>query len=150
MNRISSKINIPKNLRQLIDLHQNINMKSEILANLREISQAVNGAPFSHGPNKKYNNCQSKVETNAVKIISLEESLKNDMAELSKLTQKFLTALDKIEDIKYRELLTYRYLCGNTWEQVAEQMNYSYMHVLIRLHPKALKLIENMNNFDLC
>ena len=150
MSRIynnSNKIIIPEILKRLIDVHQSIKMKSEILARWREISQAVSGAPFSHNynyssGNKKYSNYQSKVETHAVKILTLEENLKKDTDELSKLTEKFLNILDKIEDIKCRELLTYRYLCGNTWEQVAEQMSYSYIHVLSRLHPKALKLVE--------
>ena len=149
MNRISSRIHIPKILKQLIDLQQSINMKSEILARLREISQAMGRVSFSDGSdNKNHKIYQSKVETHVIKILSLEESLKKDMAELSKLTKKTLIVLDKIEDARCKELLTYRYLCGNTWEQVAEQMNYSYIHVLNRLHPKALELVENVTGLD--
>ena len=149
MNRISSRINIPEILKRFIDLQQSVNMKSEILSRLRELLQSVSGASISAGTdNKKHKSYQSKIETHVIKILSLEESLKNDMDELAKLTQKTLIVLDKIDDVKCKELLTYRYLCGNTWEQVAEQMNYSYIHVLSRLHPRALRLIENAAGLD--
>jgi len=149
MSKISSRVVIPQILRRFIELHQSINIKSEILERMREISKSAGGVSFSHtscSSNKKHRNYHSKTESQTLKIIFLEESLNQDINELSKLTKKILSLLDKIEDMKCKELITYRYLCGNSWEQVAEHMNYSCMHVMSRLHPKALNLIENIEN----
>ena len=148
MRRIFNRNDIPDFLKQLLHLHQAINMKSEILARLREMSQTLSGISFSHAANsnKKLHSHQSRVENAAVKIISVEENLEKDIKKLSELTEKFLAVLDRIDDIRCREVLTYRYLCGNTWEQVAEKMDYSCIHVINRLHPKAVKLLAD---FDL-
>ena len=43
-----------------------------------------------------------------------------------------------------RRLLTYRYICGCTWERVAVKMNLSYVHVVHRLHPQALREIGDI------
>ena len=147
MQRIQCRKDIPEILKQLLNLRNEINVKSEILARLREMSQTISVMSFSHAPNNnKHNSRRSKVEETAVKILSVEEVFQNDIKELSELTEKFSKVLEKIDDVRCRELLTYRYLCGNTWEQVAEKMDYSFVHVINRLHPKAVRLLED---FDL-
>lgn len=44
----------------------------------------------------------------------------------------------KMQDGAEKEVLERRYLMGETWEQIAVQMNYTYRHV-IRLHGTALR-----------
>jgi len=145
MHRISSRTDIPKILKQLLNLHQDIKMKSEILVRLREMSQTINGISLSHTYSKNKRSPRSKVEDSVIKIFSVEENFQKDITALSRLSGKFLAVLNKIEDIRCKELLTYRYLCGDTWEQVADKMNYSYVHIVTRLHPKALKLFDEFN-----
>ena len=144
MRRINCRNEIPVILRKLLNLHHEINVKSEILNRLREMSQTMSAMSFSHAPgNKKQHGHYSKVENTVIKILSAEESLEKDLKELSGLTEKFKTVLDGIDDVRYKELLTYRYLCGNTWEQVAEKMDYSFVHVANRLHPKAVGILKD-------
>jgi len=145
--RTQCRTDVPKVLRQLLNLHQEISVKKEILSRLREMSQSMSAASFSHvpGSKNKYSR-RSKTENSAVKILSAEENLMQDIKELSALTEKFSSVLDNIDDIRYKELLTYRYICGDTWEQIAEKMDYSYIHVANRLHPQAVRIL---NGFDL-
>jgi hypothetical protein len=130
---------MPGILKKLLDLRQDIDMKSELLANMREMFKA---AYFYETSGKKHSARRSKVENDTIKILSVEESIQKNIRELALLTGKFMETLDRIDDARCRELLVYRYLCGNTWDQVAEKMNYSRVHILNRLHPKAVKLLE--------
>jgi DNA-directed RNA polymerase specialized sigma24 family protein len=46
-------------------------------------------------------------------------------------------AVEAVDDPRGREVLRRRYLLGQTWEEMAEEMHYSAMH-LTRLHARAL------------
>ena len=37
-----------------------------------------------------------------------------------------------------------RYINGKTWEQVAVQMNYSYVHIVHRMHPAVLRTLQEV------
>ena len=47
-------------------------------------------------------------------------------------------AIEALADPRGREVLRRRYLMGQTWERMAEEMHYSVMH-LTRLHARALE-----------
>ena len=50
-----------------------------------------------------------------------------------------------LNDCTLRKLLIKRYLQFKTWEQIAVEMNYSYMHIT-RLHGKALQKVKMLQN----
>ena len=54
----------------------------------------------------------------------------------------------KVEDPTRRNLLIYRYLDFETWESIAVMMNYSYVHVVHNLHPKAIEKIKELIVFN--
>ena len=49
--------------------------------------------------------------------------------------------IGQLEDWRYREVLTRRYLQGQSWEQVAVDMGYDYYHVH-KLHRRALRIFQ--------
>lgn len=51
--------------------------------------------------------------------------------------QKVQQRIEEMEDEQEKMLLTYRYLRGFKWEDIAEEMNYSWQH-LHKIHNKAL------------
>jgi hypothetical protein len=53
--------------------------------------------------------------------------------------------IEQIADGRYREVLTRRYLHGQSWEQVAVDMGYDYYHVH-KLHGRALKIFQERQN----
>ena len=61
--------------------------------------------------------------------------------ELYAVKQEVMTAVSKLEDGVLRTLLIEYYINGKTWEQVAEDMNYSRMQIH-RLHNKAIDVME--------
>ena len=74
-------------------------------------------------------------------IASLEgyaERLNAQWDKLISLREDAKRRIDTMQDGRYREVLTLRYLSGQSWEQVAVTMGYDYYHVH-KLHGAALK-----------
>ena len=74
------------------------------------------------------------------------DSLKKDMDTLFKLKEKISDTISQIEESECKTLLIHRYICGKKWDKVAKDMGYSYVHVVHRLHPKALMKISELNS----
>ena len=64
--------------------------------------------------------------------------------ELITLRETAKKLIDTLKDVRYREVLTLRYLGGQSWEQVAVTMGYTYRGVT-GLHGKALKVFGEIN-----
>ena len=64
--------------------------------------------------------------------------------ELINLRETAKKLIDTLKDGRYREVLTLRYLDGQSWEQVAVTMGYTYRGVT-GLHGKALKVFSEIN-----
>ena len=60
------------------------------------------------------------------------------------LREEARALIERITDGRYREVLTLRYLDGQSWEQVAVTMGYTYRGVT-GLHGKALKVFGEIN-----
>lgn len=61
--------------------------------------------------------------------------------ELNGYRQRMLEIINRVENTTYRSLLIAYYINCKTWEQVAEDMNYS-LRTIHRLHGKALWAID--------
>jgi DNA-directed RNA polymerase specialized sigma subunit len=147
MIKIFSKIDIQDDLRQVMRLNMQLSAKAEELARWREISEKAPGIFYSH--TKAAGENKSRIEENIVRITSIENSIQKDVQKLLTLKDRLSRIIETIGDPTSKTLLSLRYLSGMNWEQVAEFMDYSYVHVVHRLHPKALKkLSEAEHNFN--
>lgn len=52
--------------------------------------------------------------------------------------QRVQQTIEKMDHEQEKDLLTYRYIDGNSWEEIAVKMGHSWRHTL-RLHGKALE-----------
>lgn len=64
---------------------------------------------------------------------------------LIKLREDAKRQIDTMQDGRYREVLTLRYIRGQSWEQVAVTMGYDYYYVH-KLHGAALKKFPKIQN----
>ena len=62
-----------------------------------------------------------------------EKEIDRRIDELYQIKLEILSAIGTVNDSTLRKLLVKRYLQFKTWEQIAVEMNYRYMHVT-RLH----------------
>ena len=82
-----------------------------------------------------------KVQTGAIKVAELRESLIDKINQLVAVRIEIERAIGTVQDDTQRRLLRLRYIKGMTWEQIAVEMHYGYQWVC-KLHGRALLLIE--------
>lgn len=71
------------------------------------------------------------------RIVDAENDAAKELAILRKTMQEVDAVIRKVSDERYRNLLYRRYICGETFEEIAVAMHYSWRQI-IRLHGNAL------------
>jgi DNA-directed RNA polymerase specialized sigma subunit len=74
-------------------------------------------------------------------LVAMEDMIDREIDRLYDIKQEILAVVLQMQDTRYRDVLMKRYVDIDTWEQIAVEMHYSYMHVC-RLHGEALKAAE--------
>lgn len=82
-----------------------------------------------------------KVQTAAVEVAELTDKLNRKLHQAIMVQENIKKLLESLDDIKLRQLMSYRYINGMRWEEIAERMDFNYRWVL-RLHRKALNQIS--------
>lgn len=77
-------------------------------------------------------------------LVDAESEAANEICVLKATLTQVKNVIYQVKDKRLLELLYLRYICGNTWEQIAVSMQYSYVHVVHRLHPAALRVVCNI------
>ena len=132
-------MNAKEYLKQAFYLDKRINSKLEQVESLNALATKATST-LSDMP-KSPNRGTSKLEDTIVKIIDLQEEINRDIDKLVDLKKEIVRTIKKIEDKELQVVLEKRYLCFESWEKIAVEMNYSIQHIF-RLHSKALKSIE--------
>ena len=79
------------------------------------------------------------------RLVELESLVDAKIDEQISLKAEILNTIMQLEDRRQRLVLMEYYVEMKTWEQVAVDMNYSYMHIT-RIHGYALKAIQEVLN----
>lgn len=122
-------------------LDQRINSKLDQVASLNELATKATST-LSDMP-KNPNKAISTMENTICKIIDLQDEINEDIDRLVDLKTEIVTTIKNIENKEYQTLLEKRYLCFDTWEQIAVDMNYSIRWVH-NIHGKALKELSKI------
>lgn len=75
------------------------------------------------------------------KLVDAENEMGAMVDRLVALKSEIEETIESVEDLKLRQVLILRYINGNTFERIAEKMNYSSMQIF-RLHGKALDVVS--------
>lgn len=132
-------MNTKEYLKQAFYLDKRINSKLEQVESLNALATKATStlSDMPKSPNREI----SKLEDTIVKIIDLQEEINKDIDRLVDLKKEIIRKIKNIEDKELQVVLEKRYLCFESWEKIAVEMNYSIQHIF-RLHSKALKNIE--------
>lgn len=76
-------------------------------------------------------------------LVDLDLFIRQRVSQSIAIRLEITTAINELEDWRYRDILQYRYINGFTWEQIAYLIHYSYVQTT-RLHGAALKAIESI------
>ena len=137
-------MNAKEFLSQAYKLDAQIVSKTEMIASLNEEAQrctsALDGMP--HSPDIR----KSPMEEAVGKILDLQIQVGKDLDRLLTVRSQIINVIDSIENPDYRLLLEKRYICGNTWREVAIKMNYDKRWIQ-RMHEKAIAVVQERLTF---
>lgn len=81
-----------------------------------------------------------KIQNAVCRIADIEADINREIDRQIDLRERIEAAICAIPDGRLRDLMRYRYIDGLTWEQIAVEMHYSYVHIC-RMHGQALAVI---------
>lgn len=110
--------------------------RDEVYSRLTSINQKMTG-----------NTVQSTKDPHKYdRLVELDDEINRAVDDLVDIKTEILKGIRQLSDGRLREILRRRYLDGNTFEQIAVGINYSYKQTC-RLHGRALlKMEEIINN----
>ena len=86
----------------------------------------------------------SRVENAAVRIADLTTGLDEQAGVYIELIKQAEALINKIPQIKYREVLSYRYLCRYSWKTIQEKMGYTDSSSVYHAHGFALSALQRL------
>lgn len=104
-------------------------------------TSVLTGMP--HNPNK----ATSKMADAVAKIVDLQAEINHDIDMLVDLKREISSTIKAVPSSELQTLLEKRYLCFQSWEQIAVDMGYS-MHHLYKLHNQALSICDGLLKQD--
>ena len=118
-----------------VDINTKLDQLDRLNALATKATTTFSEVPFTGTPDPH------RREDIIVKIIDLEDRIKEEMCRLVDLKSDIMTAIAKIEEPEQRIVLEKRYLEFKKWEDIAVEMNRS-LRSIYRLHGEALKNVH--------
>lgn len=100
-------------------------------------TSVLSGMP--HNPNK----ATSKMADIVGKIVDLQAEINHDIDTLVEMKRSIGSLIKALSNVEHQTLLEKRYLCFQSWEQIAVDLTFSMQHTF-RMHDSALKEIDVM------
>lgn len=121
-------------LNQYLVCIQRMEAKQEELEKYRELAAKVTSSISGLPKDQSGDRVQNSVE----RIVSLENEIREQIEKMIVIRHQVEDAINSLQSETLKNLMTYKYINGYTWEQIAVKMNYTWRHVF-RLHGEALK-----------
>ena len=86
----------------------------------------------------------SKTETAAIGLAEMQELLDKLEKEYVSLVKKAEDLIAKLPQEKFRDILTYKYLCDWSWKSIRDQLGYKDEKSVYRCHGYALKELQKV------
>ena len=126
-------------LSQAKFLNQRISSKIQQVAALNDL--ATKATSTLTGMPRNPNHATSSMEDVIAKIIDLQAEINNDIDTLVDLKRSLSKTIKAVDSPEYQTVLEKRYLCFQSWEQIAVEMGYD-LRWLYRIHGKALEEVK--------
>ena len=128
-------------LQQYLQAERGINAKLEEISRLRSLAMRTTQV-LEKDKVFVQSSAGDRMAAIVDKIVDLEREVDQEIDKLQDIKREVLSVINAVRDSKLRAVLQYRYICGNTFEEIASAMRYSWRHI-IRLHGQALKKIKD-------
>lgn len=98
-----------------------------------EMGSAINYTGMPHGTNIR------DLSDYAARLDKLTRKLYKKKEEALRIVNRIERSISKVPNDRYQALLRDRYICGKTWEQMADEYGYDDVRGIYYLHGKALE-----------
>jgi 3-methyladenine DNA glycosylase/8-oxoguanine DNA glycosylase len=132
-------------LSQAKFLDQRINSKIQQVAALNDL--ATKATSTLTGMPRNPNHATSTMEEAITKIIDLQAEINRDIDTLVDLKRDLSATIKAVGNTEYQTVLEKRYLCFQSWEQIAVEMGYD-LRWLYRIHGKALDEVRAVTHCE--
>lgn len=132
-----TKDELKRKLRSAFAIQKQIEANYVEIQNLRDNANRITPA-YSLAPGGGGNG--QRIENAMAKIVDMENIISSDMELLMVALSEIRALIAMVDDPVLRLILHKRYLCYQKWEQIATDLNYTWVHTH-RLHGKALNAI---------
>lgn len=102
------------------------------------------GMRFGAGGMSK--NRKSMTEDIAIKLADIDADIHTEELHYLELIQQAREMIRRIPNMPYRRVLTLRYLCGMSWQQISDELHYEDSKSVFRAHGWALKALQAVIN----
>ena len=127
-------------LSQYRYINININNKIAQQKRLRELATCVSPSSGGCGHNS---GVSDKVGSLCAKIADLDAEINAEIDKLVDEQKDIMQTISRIDDERLRVILTERYIGCKTFEQIADDIHYSYKQTC-RLHGQALICVQDV------
>lgn len=132
-------------LRKAYNLDKFINASLVELSRLRAHYSIIRSLDYSK--DKVQTSPGNNTENAIIKIVDMENMINDKIDQLVDLKDEIKSNINRLPDETDRLVLTYRYVCFLSWEEIAVKMGYSYRNIH-RVHSKALKDFESWHTMS--
>lgn len=127
-------------LSQYRYINININNKIAQQKRFRELATCVSPSSDGCGHNR---GVSDKVGSLCAKIADLDAEINAEVDKLVDVQKDIMHTISKVDDERFRIILTERYIDCKTFEQIADDIHYSYKQTC-RLHGQALICVQDV------
>ena len=125
------------NAKEFLSRGINLERRVETITDqIEHYKSIVNKCTVTYSDSPKSTTSSYRLEDCTQKIMDLQAELCEAVADLVDVTCDIARTISKVENYDYEDLLVKRYVLGEPWEKIAEEMNYSEQHIH-RLHGEA-------------
>lgn len=128
-------------LSQAYRIDQRVNIKLHQVESLRDLATRATSTLGTEPVSGTRN--VHRLEDTIDKIIDLENEINSDIDRLVDLKRDVMETIGEVQDPNCQMLLELRYLSFKSWDEIADEMNYTSRWVHI-LHSKALVSVDDI------
>jgi hypothetical protein len=132
-------LTVKEYLSQAYRIDQRISSKILQVQSLRDLATKAT-ATLSDMPRNPSPNFH-RMEDFITKAMDLESEINEDLKTLIDLKREVVTIIKCVERTELQTILEMRYLCFETWEEIAVALHYDLRHIH-RLHGRALEEVD--------
>lgn len=107
----------------------------------REMASSIGGMSET---NIRSTGNRSRTENAALRLVEIEDELDESANQYVALIDKAELVLNQMHNQRYRDVLTYRYICCMSWRTTADEMDYQDVRSAYRVHGWALAAAQRI------